>query len=179
VKLDGATKEMFVWGLRVGFITYGPAVMQGEAAPFYEALEKKTAGCVRGSISSASHIGQRLVLKTLSHPRFVEEHEAKVAILKARANRVKALLAGAKYRDAWEVYPFNSGYFMCIRLKGVEAEPLRRYLLDRYQVGTIATGKHDLRIAFSSVDEENIEPLFEAIFQAARDLGGQAAARAD
>jgi len=24
IKLDGATKELFVWGLRCGFITYGP-----------------------------------------------------------------------------------------------------------------------------------------------------------
>jgi hypothetical protein len=39
-------------------------------------------------------------------------------------------------------------------------------------VGTIATGKHDLRIAFSSVDEENIEALFDAIFLAVKDLAG-------
>ena len=24
VKLDGATKELFVWGLRCGFVTFGP-----------------------------------------------------------------------------------------------------------------------------------------------------------
>ncbi len=172
VKLDGATKEMFVWGLRVGFITYGVTVSCGAAAPFYEALEKKTAGCVRGSISSASHIGQRLVLKALRSPEFREEQRAKVEILKKRANRVKQVLAGEKYRDAWDVYPFNSGYFMCIRLKTVEAERLRLHLLDRYRVGTIATGKHDLRIAFSSVDEENIEALFEAVFMGVKDLAG-------
>jgi aspartate/methionine/tyrosine aminotransferase len=172
VKLDGATKEMFVWGLRVGFITYGTKVMKGETAPFYEALEKKTAGCVRGSISSASHIGQRLVLKAMRSPRFREERDAKVEILKKRANRVKSLLAGTKYSEAWDIYPFNSGYFMCIRLKTVEAEPLRLHLLDQYKVGTIATGKHDLRIAFSSVDEENIEALFDAIFLAVKDLAG-------
>lgn len=172
VKLDGATKEMFVWGLRVGFITYGTKVMKGEAAPFYEALEKKTAGCVRGSISSASHVGQRLVLKAMRSPGFRRERDAKVEILKKRANRVKSLLTGTKYSDAWDIYPFNSGYFMCLQLKTVEAEPLRLHLLDHYKVGTIATGKHDLRIAFSSVDEENIEALFDAIFQAVKDLAG-------
>lgn len=170
VKLDGATKEMFVWGLRVGFITYGTRVMRGEAASMYEALEKKTAGCVRGSISSASHIGQRLVLKALRSPEFQQERDDKVMILKRRANLVKRVLSGAKYRDAWDVYPFNSGYFMCLRLKGVEAEPLRLHLLDKYRVGTIATGKYDLRIAFSSVDEEHIEALFDAIHMAAKDL---------
>lgn len=170
VKLDGATKEMFVWGLRVGFITYGTKVMRGETTPVYEALEKKTAGCVRGSISSASHIGQRLVLNAMRSPGFRRERDAKVEILKKRANRLKSLLTGTKYTDAWDIYPFNSGYFMCLHLKTVEAEPLRLHLLDHYKVGTIATGKHDLRIAFSSVDEENLEALFDAIFQAVKDL---------
>ena len=32
VKLDGATKENFVWGLRVGFVTYGcPVKGRGKA----------------------------------------------------------------------------------------------------------------------------------------------------
>ena len=52
VKLDGATKESFVWGLRAGFITYGCPV-ETDAAPVYDALERKTAGAVRGNISNA------------------------------------------------------------------------------------------------------------------------------
>ncbi len=67
VKLDGATKEYFVWGLRIGFITYGTAV-SGDAAPIYEALEKKTAGCVRGNISNASHLGQTILLQSMLDP---------------------------------------------------------------------------------------------------------------
>ena len=105
-------------------------------------------------------------------PGFRRERDGKVEILKKRANRLKSLLTGTKYTDAWDIYPFNSGYFMCLHLKTVEAGPLRLHLLDHYKVGTIATGKHDLRIAFSSVDEENIEALFDAIFQAVKDLAG-------
>ncbi|MBL7213198.1 MAG: aminotransferase class I/II-fold pyridoxal phosphate-dependent enzyme, partial [Desulfobacteraceae bacterium] len=57
IKLDGATKENYVWGLRVGFITYGASFV-GESRPLYDALERKTAGAVRGSISNASHLSQ-------------------------------------------------------------------------------------------------------------------------
>ena len=170
VKLDGATKEMFVWGLRVGFITYGTRIVGGDYASFYEALEKKTAGNIRGTVSNASHVSQRMVLKTMQSPDFQKERAGKVAVLKGRANRVKAVLSDPRYNDAWEMYPFNSGYFMCLKLKTVDAEALRLHLLKTYKVGLIATGETDLRIAFSSVDEENIEDLFEFIYKGVKDL---------
>lgn len=170
VKLDGATKEMFVWGLRVGFITYGTQISGGDYASFYEAMEKKTAGNIRGTVSNASHVSQRLVLKTLQDKNYPEQRAQKVEILKGRANRVKEILADSKFDDAWEMYPFNSGYFMCLKLKNVEAEALRIHLLNKYKVGLIATGKYDIRVAFSSVDLENIEPLFDLIYKGVKDL---------
>ncbi len=174
VKLDGATKEMFVWGLRVGFVTYGiPVLRGGDSGPLYEALEKKTAGNIRGTVSNASHLSQRIVLKTLQSDNFSREREEKVALLKGRANRVKTVAEDSKYADAWEIYPFNSGYFMCLKLKTVEAEALRTHLLDTYRVGLIATGDRDMRIAFSSVDEENIDALFEYLYKGIKDLEGR------
>ena len=169
VKLDGATKEYFVWGLRIGFITYG-IKCDGDPMPVYEALERKTAGCVRGNISNASHLGQTLLLKAMQDPRIEDEMAEKFETLKARALKVKAVLADDKYNTAWEVYPFNSGYFMCLKLKTVEAEPLRVHLLDRYGVGLIALGKFDLRVAFSCVDEDHIQELFDTVLQGVQDL---------
>jgi aspartate/methionine/tyrosine aminotransferase len=169
VKLDGATKENFVWGLRVGFITYGCHVA-GEAQPFYEALEKKSAGCIRGNISNASHLSQYLVMQAMQDPNYAREKQEKFEILRRRAARVREVLADEKYRDAWDVYPFNSGYFMCIRLKTVPAEGLRLHLLDRYGVGLIATGERDLRVAYSCLDESDIPELFDTVLQGVRDL---------
>lgn len=169
VKLDGATKEYFVWGLRIGFITYG-LQCKGDPAPIYEALEKKTAGCVRGNISNASHLGQTILLHSLQDPKNEAEKQEKFEILKARALKVKAVLADDKYKEAWHAYPFNSGYFMCLKLKTVEAEPLRVHLLDRYGVGLIALGKHDLRVAFSCIDEDQVQELFDTILQGIQDL---------
>ena len=169
VKLDGVTGELFAWGIRVGFITYG-TVIKGDHAAFYDALERKTAGNIRGSVSSASHIGQSIVLNALKSPGIQKEMTEKKEVLRKRAMRVKEVAAGSEYQDAWEMYPFNSGYFVCLRLKTVKAEALRVHLLDRYKVGTISVGERDLRIAFSTIDEENIEELFEFISKAVKDL---------
>ncbi len=169
VKLDGATKENFVWGLRVGFITYGCPVT-GDARPFYDALERKTAGAVRGSISNASHLSQEMVLKSLQSDVYLQEKEEKFKIMKARAEEVKRVLADSKYQDAWDVYPFNSGYFMCLKLKTVDAESLRVHLLDTYGVGLIALGKTDLRVAFSCLEKEDTQELFDTVLKGIGDL---------
>jgi aspartate/methionine/tyrosine aminotransferase len=169
VKLDGATKENFAWGLRVGFITYGGRFGE-DAQPLLNALERKTAGCIRGTLSNASHLSQTILLKSMQTEKLSAERNEKFDILMARANRVKAVSRDPKYESAWEVYPFNSGYFMCIRLKTVDAETLRLHLLDRYGVGLIALGASNLRVAFSCMEEEDVEKLFDTIFQGIRDL---------
>jgi aspartate/methionine/tyrosine aminotransferase len=171
VKLDGATKENFVWGLRVGFITYGCKI-EGDSMAVYDALERKTAGSIRGSISNASHLGQTIVLKSMQSENFIKEKEEKFKVLKNRAGRIKEVLSDSRYKDAWDVYPFNSGYFMCIRLKSVDAETLRRHLLEKYGVGLISMGERDLRIAFSCLEESDILELFDIILQGVEDLKG-------
>ncbi len=70
------------------------------------------------------------------------------------------------------MYPFNAGYFMCIRVKGVSAEKLRVHLLEKYGAGVIAMGASDVRIAFSCLEIEQIEPLFDCIAQAISELRG-------
>jgi aspartate/methionine/tyrosine aminotransferase len=169
VKLDGATKENYVWGLRVGFITYGGLFEEG-AEPVYVALEKKTAGCIRGTISNASHVGQSIVYKSMRDRRYDDEKKEKFDIMKNRAQRVKAVLTDPKYQDGFSAYPFNSGYFMCIRLKTVDAEALRCHLLDKYQVGLISLGKTDLRVAFSCLEEDEVPLLFDTILKGIKEL---------
>jgi aspartate/methionine/tyrosine aminotransferase len=169
VKLDGCTKENFAWGLRVGFISYGVRTGEDPAA-VYAALEKKTAGCVRGTISNASHLSQSIALKSMLSDNFEAEKAEKFEVLKKRAMRVKQVLADPKYKEVWDVYPFNSGYFMCLRLRSVNAEDLRRHILDKYGVGLISIGDQNLRIAFSCVEEEDIPEIFEIIYQGAMEL---------
>jgi aspartate/methionine/tyrosine aminotransferase len=165
VKVDGATKEEYVWGFRVGFITYA-----GSSDAMLSALEQKTMGIIRATISSGPHPSQTFVLHALNSPDFAVQKQEKYEIMKGRANRTKELLDSGKFDDVWGYYPFNSGYFMCLKLKTVEAETLRSHLLDKYGVGTIALGISDLRIAFSCIEEENLEELFNLIYQGVKDL---------
>ena len=166
VKLDGASKEDFAWGLRVAFITY--ATPGGEG--MYEALEKKTGGCIRGGISNSPNLSQALLLKAMGDPTYRAEKQQKFEVLARRARKVREILAHERFSVAWDLYPFNSGYFLCIRLKGLEAEAYRLRLLDSYGVGVISTSGTDIRIALSCVDEGDLGDLFEVMLQCATEM---------
>jgi len=167
IKLDGATKEDYVWGFRAGFVTYG---IYGDDAGVLEALEKKTGGCIRGNISNSSHLSQTIILKSMSDENYEDYKKEKFNLLKNRAVKMKEVLKDPKFKDAFDVYPFNSGYFMCIRLKDVDAETLRVHLLEKYGTGLIALGKNNIRVAFSCLEESDVEILFDIILKGISDL---------
>ncbi len=169
IKLDAATKEDYMWGFRLGFLSYN-AVTQGQAGVLYTALEKKTAGDIRGNISNCPHHSQSILLKAMASGSYAQEKRQKYKVLQGRAAKLKAVLADRRFSSVWESYPFNSGYFMCLRLKGIDAEEFRLQLLEKYGIGVISIGKSDIRIAFSCIEEQDLPELFDLMFQAARDL---------
>ncbi len=169
VKLDGATKEQFVWGFRVGFISFASGG-QGSGEVIYDVLGKKIMGAIRGGISNCSHLSQTLIVKAFESPAFVKEAQDKFVIMKTRALKVKEVLENKKYDDAWTYYPFNAGYFMCLRLKSVNAEALRKHILEKYGVGVISVGDTDVRVAFSCTEVGDIQELFDLIYQGVQDL---------
>lgn len=169
VKIDGITKESFAWGFRVGFITFGQTI-EGDNSAIFKALETKAAGYLRATISSAPHPSQSITVDVLKEPLFKFERGELNAVIEERCKKVKAIFDKGLYADEFTPYPFNSGYFMCIRLKNVEAETLRTALLDKYGVGVISTNQTDIRIAFSSVDVENIDELYSIIYQCCKEV---------
>ena len=168
IKLDGATKEQYAWGFRTGFITFGIKCKDREEV--YLALEAKVKGIIRGTISSCAHASQTIVEKSLEDGRLADDWQEKYEVMQTRAARLKEILSSGRYDDAWEFYPFNSGYFMCLKLRKINAEELRVHLLRNYGIGTISTGPADLRIAFSCIEAEDLEELIETIYQGVRDL---------
>jgi aspartate/methionine/tyrosine aminotransferase len=169
VKLDGATKELFVWGLRCGFLTFGPG-RADTAAEVAAVLEAKVRGAIRAGVSTSPQLSQSLVEKALASASIAEERKEKAELLRARAERVHEIAHLPRYRESFDVYPFNSGYFMCVRVKGVDAEALRVHLLEQHGAGLIATSPTDLRIAFSCLELEEIEPLFELLHRGLQEL---------
>lgn len=166
VKLDGSSKEDFAWGLRLAFMTYG--IKGGQGA--YEALEKKTGGCIRGTISNSPNVSQQLLLRALRDPGYLAQKAEKFEVLKRRANVARDTLQDPKFAAAWTPYPFNSGYFMCLKMNGLEAEAYRVKLLNDYGVGVISTSDTDIRVAHSSVDEADIPALYDVMLECALEM---------
>jgi len=61
--------------------------------------------------------------------------------------------------------PFNSGYFMCVKINGADPEAVRQECLKNYGLGVIVLSGL-IRIAFSSVALNKIEELFERLHKA-------------
>jgi len=167
IKLDGSTKEDYVWGFRVGFITF--AAVTG-SVEIYDALEKKTAGAIRGNISNCPHHSQSIILKAMQDPDYQDQKRQKHDVMKGRAMAVKKTLSEPRFSEVWAPYPFNSGYFMCLRLNGIDAEQYRIRLLEKYGIGIIAVGQNDVRIAFSCVEEKDVPTLFDFMFRCATEM---------
>jgi aspartate/methionine/tyrosine aminotransferase len=167
VKIDGPTKEDYAWGLRMGFITFG---CKGLTAAHYDALVKKLMGCIRSSVSCVNTPAQYLMLKTMNDPRTVSEKDTYFNLLQRRYRAVKNFIAAHPGYKALQPLPFNSGYFMSFRCKGVKAEILRQALLAKHGIGTIALGDVYLRVAFSSIEEEDIPVIYQAIYNTAKEL---------
>ena len=83
VKLDGATKELFVWGLRCGFLTFGPG-RADTADEVAAVLDAKVRGAIRSGISNVPQLSQALVEKALAASSLGEERKAKCETLRAR-----------------------------------------------------------------------------------------------
>jgi aspartate/methionine/tyrosine aminotransferase len=165
IKIDGATKEDYVWGFRVGFITYG---IKGGDAELYGALEAKTAGAIRGNISNSANISQSLLLEAFSSPEYTEQKAAKYDIMKARYDAVKDTLQDEKYQSLFTALPYNSGYFMCVQLAdGLNGEQVRKELIENYSIGLISLG-NVLRIAYSAVAATDVKEMFDGIYDACK-----------
>jgi aspartate/methionine/tyrosine aminotransferase len=166
VKVDGPTKEDYVWGFRVGFITFGIKDGNGE---LYNALESKTAGAIRGNISNASNLSQSLLVAGFSSSDYILQKQTKYNIMKQRYNAVRESLKNPEYQKYFTALPFNSGYFMCVKLAdGLDGENVRQVLIQKYSIGTISLD-NILRIAYSAVAAKDIPELFESIYKACGD----------
>lgn len=166
VRLDGATKEFFAWGFRVGFMTFGT-----ENETTKNVLEAKVKGLIRSNISSGPLPSQSAIKHVLQHhDQFDKEIDENIQTLKERYEITKEVVYSEQYADYWKAYDFNSGYFMALKVNHVNPETLRKHLIDHYSIGIIALNDTDIRIAFSCVEKEDIPHVFESIAKAIDDL---------
>ena len=126
-------------------------------------------GAIRSSVSCASTPPQSLLLKAFNDPNVENEKAEFRKVLEKRYNAVKQFTQNHTSSEL-EVLPFNSGYFMSFHTKTVDAEVLRQTLLKDRGIGTIAIDAHTLRVAFSSLEEDLIATVYQAIYDVAEEL---------
>ncbi len=165
VRVDGATKELFFFPGRVGFLTHG---LTGDAEA---ALESKVKCLGRGTVSGPPGPSQALVHRALLDDALEGQVAERVGEMKARYTALRDALEGLD--SPWlEPLPFNSGLFALLRVHAsIDADALRQHLIADRSVGTIVLPEvNALRIAFCSVAAEAIPDMVAEIAAGAAQL---------
>ena len=155
VKVDGATKELFFFGGRIGFVSF--ATPSPEAATV---LEEKTKSAIRCAISALPSPSQALVMAALRSPSLEAEAASVRSMIYERYQALKSALQGSEL-DYWN---FNSAFFALIDApKGAEAT---RQLLLRHDLGVVSVPSvQALRISYSTIPSTRIPELVQILSQ--------------
>ena len=152
VKVDGATKELFYFGGRVAFLTFGAS------GPAAAALEEKGRAIARATVSVVSSTSQAVMALALADPALPAQQEQVRDHLRRRYHALRQALDQA----GLSAMPFNSGMFAVVRVPG-DPEALRQALL-REGIGVVALPEIGaLRLSYGSVATEDIPRLVQAI----------------
>ena len=101
---------------------------------------------------------------------YARQKRQKYAVLKSRYTEIRRILkAHPEYAANFTPLPFNSGYFMCVTPVGVDAEKVRRHLVEKYSTGTIVLSGL-IRLAFSTIPKAKLATLFANVNAAIADL---------
>lgn len=151
-KVDGATKELFFFGGRVGFITF--ATLPGAAA----ALEEKARACTRATISAMPAPSQALVMAALASESLEAQQQAIRDTLRVRYQ----VLRDEIRRRGLPHWPFNSAFFALLDA-GPRAEEIRKELLAE-GVGVVAFPEVEgIRVSYSTLSPGQIPTLIDAL----------------
>ncbi len=89
-------------------------------------------------------------------------------IMQALYQAIKDILVDDKYAAYFTALPYNSGYFMCVKLKdGLDGEAIREILIKKYSIGIINLN-NVLRVAFAAIAAADAQELFEGILAACK-----------
>ncbi|MBF0714388.1 aminotransferase class I/II-fold pyridoxal phosphate-dependent enzyme [Gemella sp. GH3] len=159
IKADGATKELYAWGFRIGFITY-----YTKDNNLRDMLLKKTQGYLRSTISSSSTIAQQAIKQLMVNENYLKEKSLNDKTIESRYKILKEEIIKEELAKYVTILPFNSGYFFTIKLpKEIDAEEFRLKLLHEHKFGVYAMDKEHIRIAFSCLEESHIILLIKKI----------------
>ncbi len=183
IKLDGITKELLLYGGRIGFVTIGlkPSWVSNdeELEMLKNEIINKLEGINRSSISNCNHFYQAITQKIFeenSMDEILETRNKVKTLLKKRYERINAELAKINNPNI-SVDPNSGGFFLFVNLnpQKIKASEFADHLLKRYKVGVIPIEKlndniNGIRIAYCSIDIEKIPEFIKRIQLALQDF---------
>ena len=183
IKLDGITKELLIYGGRIGFITLGLKSSWVSSDQELEILKKeinnKLEGFTRATISNCNHFYQTLTQKLFKEKGIdqILTSRAKVKeLLKERYEKINSELAKIDDPNI-SVDPNSGGFFLFLNLNPdkIKANEFGDHLLKKYKVGIIPIEKLDqqingIRIAYCSIDLPKIPEVIKRIKLALNDF---------
>ncbi|MBY8983296.1 MAG: aminotransferase class I/II-fold pyridoxal phosphate-dependent enzyme [Candidatus Lokiarchaeota archaeon] len=176
VKLDGVTKELLMYGARIGFVTIGLKqnwVSNDEELDILKKeINNKLEGINRSSISNCNHIYQAITEKIFQEVGFekvIESRNKVKELLKNRYEKINLELSNLNNPDI-SIDPNSGGFFLFINLnkEKIKANEFADYLLKNYKVGVIPIEKpaediNGLRVAYCSIDINQIPEFVNRI----------------
>lgn len=183
IKLDGITKELLIYGGRIGFITLGikPSWIDNdkELEKLKEEIHNKLEGFIRATISNCNSFYQVLVHKLFqenSMEQVIKSREQVNKLLKERYESINYELKKIINPNI-SIDPNSGGFFVFVNLNPdkINASEFADHLLKEYKVGIIPIEKPDeningIRIAYCSIDLSKIPELVKRIDLALNDF---------
>ncbi len=183
IKLDGITKELLIYGGRIGFITIGlkPSWIENdeELQKLKEEIHNKLEGFIRATISNCNSYYQVLVHKLFQEKgmdQIIKSREPVNNLLKHRYENINSELLKIN-NPIISIDPNSGGFFVFVNLNPdkIKATEFADHLLNKYKVGIIPVEKLDeningVRIAYCSIDLSKIPELVKRINLALNDF---------
>ncbi len=183
IKLDGITKELLIYGGRIGFVTIGlkPNWINNisELDELKNEIHNKLEGFIRATISNSNHFYQTLTQKLFIENglnQIIESREKVQKLLKERYEKINSEISKINNPDI-SVDPNSGGFFLFVNLNPdkIKATKFADHLLKKYKVGIIPIEKLDdkingIRIAYCSIDLSEIPELIKRFNLALNDF---------
>ena len=183
IKLDGITKEMLLYGGRIGFITIGlkPQWVNNkeDLLALKSELNNKLSGLVRTTISNSNHFYQSLTIKLFEDvgmDGLIKKRDKIKKLLKDRYEKINEEFRKIDNSNI-SVDPNAGGFFLFVNLnpEKISANKFADHLLRKYKIGVIPIEKHNdsingIRIAYCSIDLTKIPEFVSRINLALKDF---------
>ncbi|MFX1497515.1 MAG: aminotransferase class I/II-fold pyridoxal phosphate-dependent enzyme [Promethearchaeota archaeon] len=176
IKLDGITKELLMYGGRIGFVTIGlkPKWVNNdrELESLQKEIDNKLSGFNRSTISNCNHFYQAItseIFKEKGMDNILKTRSIIENVLRQRFDKINSELKKIKNENV-SIDPHGGGFFVFLNLnpKKIKATEFADLLLKKYKVGiipfeNIRENVNGIRIAFCSIDITQIPEIINRI----------------